>query len=456
MRIGSDGAVQSLQGAVSDRLDHLSSRKVRFWAPFVLGLVMMGDSWDVGIIGYVMPSLRQEWGLTPLQIGAIISAGFAGQLVGALLFGPLAEKFGRMRVLNIAILVMSVLSIGCAMARNPDLFTVLRFAQGVGFGGAVPVCVSYINELAPTATRGRYFSLFQFLMVSGFALCGFVGAVVIPEYGWRAMFLIGAFPILLSPLIAFTLPESPRWLASLGRVEAMNRALAKLGAQPVDPGVGASVAPLAPRVPVSVLIAPGLRWLTLATCLLWFLTALVSYGFSTWTPTIYVDIFGLTLEKSLRYAAFTGVAYMLIPLVFAAVIDRFGRRPSGIVATASTLALLIVLALAGTRAPGLSVPLIALGWIASGASFTLLWPYSAEIFPTEIRSTALGLCSATARLGSTLTPLVVAGVLSATASISAVFVALAIPTFVMVLLWLFGSREMAKQRLDDPAAAPHP
>lgn len=450
MSSGASGAGQGLQEAVAERLDNLTDWRVRYWAPFVLGLMMMGDSWDVGIIGYVMPSLRVEWGLTPLQIGWIISAGFAGQLVGALLFGPLAEKYGRMRVLNIAVVTMSLLSVACAMAKDPHLFTWLRFAQGVGFGGAVPVCVSYINELAPTATRGRYFSLFQFLMVSGFALCGFVGAVVIPEYGWRAMFLIGAFPMILTPFIVFTLPESPRWLARLGRIEATNRALAKIGALPVDAGITVQVEERAPRVPIGMLFTPQLRWLTLATCLLWFLTSLVAYGFSTWTPTIYVDVFHLSLETSLRYAALTGVAYMLIPLVFAAVIDRFGRRPSGIAVSAATLAALIILTLAGDKFAALSVPLIAIGWIASGASFTLLWPYSAEIFPTEIRSTALGLCSATARLGSTLTPLVVAGVLSATGSISAVFAALAAPTTIIVLLWLFGSREMARQRLEEP------
>ncbi len=163
-------AALSLQAAVAGRLDHLTSWKVRYWAPFVLGLMMMGDTWDTGIVGYVLPSLRAEWSLAASQTSAIVSAGFAGQCIGALLFGPLSERFGRLWVFNGAIILMCVLSLACTLAHDPNLFIALRFAQGLGFGGALPACVSYVNELAPTQTRGRYFSLFQFLMVAGFSI----------------------------------------------------------------------------------------------------------------------------------------------------------------------------------------------------------------------------------------------------------------------------------------------
>jgi len=437
-----------LQAAVADRLDALASWKVRYWAPAVLGIMMMGDSWDVGIIGYVMPSMRHEWALSTLQVGGIISAGFAGQSIGALLFGPLAERFGRIGVLTVAVTAMSLLSIACALAPDPQLFTWLRFAQGVGFGGAVPVCVSYVNELAPTATRGRYFSLFQFLMVSGFALCGFVSAVVIPAFGWRWMFALSAFPVLCVPLILFTLPESPRWLARLGRVDATNRSLIKLGAPPLPATVAQAIEEKAPRVPISALFTPELRGITLSTGGLWFLVSLVSYAFSTWTPTLYVDVFHLKLDLALRYAAYTGIAYMMTPLVFALVLDRFGRRSTGITVTAGALATLALLVALGQSHPASSVFLMAVGWTMSGSIFVLLWPYSGEVFPTKIRSTALGLCSAIARLGSTVTPLAVAGTLSATGSIVAVFGVLAAALLIVLLLWLFGSREMAGQRLD--------
>lgn len=445
---------QDLQAAVTERLDALKSPRVSYWIPLVLGLMMMGDSWDLTVAGFVMPSLRQEWGLSALEVGSIFSAGFAGQMVGALVFGPLAERFGRMPVLNIAVGLMSVLSIACSMAHDPTVFAVLRFGQGLGFGGAAPACAAYVNEMAPTRSRGRYFSTFQFLMISGFSLCAIVSAFVIPTLGWRAMFVIGAFPALLVPLVLWTLPESPRWLARLGRVDATNRALAKLGSAPVHPGLKAPAFE-PPRIPMSAMFGPGIRWLTLSTCLLWFGTSLVSKSFATWTPTLYVDVFHLSVGESLNVAAWIGVAYGCTPLVFAMILDRTGRRPVGVAIAIATLAITIALALLGNAGGLISIALIGFGWVSSGSGFTLLWPYTAEVFPTNMRATALGLNSAVARVAAALTPLMVAGVLTVTGSVAAVFGALAVSTLVVLLLWLFGTREMARRRLDElerPAA----
>lgn len=446
------GAAQGLQAAVAERLDSLKSWKVRYWAPVVLGAMMMGDSWDVTIIGYVMPSMRSEWALTTLQVGPIISSGFAGQLVGAIVFGPLAERFGRLSVFSAAVVLMSVFSLVCATAHDPTLFAIVRFIEGIGFGGAAPVCASYVNELAPTATRGRYFSIFQFLMVSGFSGCAIVSAFVIPALGWRAMFVIGAFPALFAPLVLLTLPESPRWLARLGRLDATNRALARLGAPPVNADVNLTLREEAPRIPIAALFARDIRWHTLFTCVLWFLTSLVAYAFSTWTPTLYVDVFHLTLKQSLNFTAWIGVVYGLTPLVFALILDRVGRRPTGIAIALATVAAAIALSVLGRANAAASIWLIGVGWIASGSCFVLLWPYTGEVFPTQMRSTALGLCSAIARAGSMLTPLAVGGVLAATGSISAVFAALAAPAVVVLLLWLFTTKEMARRRLDEPSA----
>jgi putative MFS transporter len=304
--------------------------------------------------------------------------------------------------------------------------------------------------MAPTQSRGRYFSTFQFLMISGFSLCAIAAAVVIPTLGWRAMFIIGAFPVLVAPVVLLALPESPRWLARLGRVEATNKALIKLGAEPIDAD-NLDVTPVAraPRIPITMLFAPGLRELTLLTCVLWFFTSIVSKSFAAWTPTLYVDVFHLTVAQSLNISAWIGVAYGLTPVVFALILDRVGRRPTGIAIAGITLVTAIVLGALGNAGGMVSIVLMGVGWVMSGSNFTLLWPYTSEIFPTEVRSTALGLVSAVARASAALTPLIVAGVLTATGSISAVFAALAVSTLIVLLLWIFTAREMARRRLDE-------
>jgi len=446
-------APRGLQAAVAERLDGLNNPKVSYWTPLILGAMMMGDSWDVAVVGYSMPSLRHEWTLTSLQVGAILSCGFAGQLLGALSFGSLAERFGRLRVLNIAVLLMSAISLVCAAVTDPILFAALRFIQGIGFGGAAPVCATYIHELAPTASRGRYFLSYQFLVVAGFSLCAGVSSLVIPAFGWRPMFVLAAFPALLAPLVLLTLPESPRWLASIGRQDATNRALAKLGAPPLSGPIDLTIRVVTSSVPIRDLFSPGLTRRTLFTCLLWLCTAMVSNAFSAWGATLLVDGFHLTLKQSLRVGAIAGIGYGLTPLLFALMIDHTGRRPVAIVAAVITLGTTLALALLGLTQPSLSVSLITVGWITSGASFIIIWPYTGEVFPTKVRSTALGLCSGVARIGSMLTPLVVAGILSFTSSVSAVFGTLAMATAIVLAIWLLATKEMARRPLDELGTA---
>ncbi len=128
---------------------------------------------------------------------------------------------------------MCALALGCALAHDYTTLLVLRFLQGVMIGGAMPIAITYVNELAPAKIRGRYFGIFQTLAISGFALAALSSAFVIPHLGWRWMFGLGAIPIVLLPLVWMTLPESPRWLVRTGRLDAANKALVKLGGAPV-------------------------------------------------------------------------------------------------------------------------------------------------------------------------------------------------------------------------------
>lgn len=437
-----------LQGAVGERIDGLTSWCVRFWAPIVLGLIMLGDSWDSIVIAYVVPSLKQEWGLDTIAIGAMISAGYAGQFVGSLLLGPLAEKFGRMPIFYVAIAAMCMFTLGCALSHDPQLFLTLRFCAGFSLGGALPVCISYVNELAPTKTRGRYFSLFQFIMVSGYALVSITAPFIIPAHGWRTMFFIGAFPVLLIPLVMLTLPESPRWLARYGRVAKANRALAKLGAAAVDENLPIGGAE-ARRVPVLALFAPEYRMRTIVVSALWFFTSLVSFAFATWAPTLYTQVYHLPLEEGLRYTAIAGALYLFVPLAFAALIDIVGRRgPAIFVNSVALLALIALIAISQPQTLTVAT-LITTGWIAAAAGSVILWPYTAEIFPTQMRATGVGLSSSLARGASMLTPLVVAGTLAYGGSVRVVFAMLGVCSLIVILLWVFFTRETARKSLEE-------
>jgi len=175
----------------------------------------------------------------------------------------------------------------------------------------------------------------------------------------------------------------------------------------------------------------------------------VSFGLATWVPSLYVEVFHVTIEQSLRYSALASAIYLFVPLVFAAIIDKHGRRLPAIAGAALTcVALAGLIVIDHTQTP-LVVTLITTGWVAAACGSIILWPYTAEIYPTAMRSTGLGLSSSLARGASMLTPLVVAGVLSATGSVRIVFGLLLICSLIVTAVWVFGTRETARKSLEE-------
>jgi len=173
---------------------------------------------------------------------------------------------------------------------------------------------------------------------------------------------------------------------------------------------------------------------------------------ATWAPSLYVEVFHLKIEDALRYSALAGAIYLFVPLLFAAIIDHYGRRWPAILGAALSFACLLGLVLIDHTQTPLVVTLITTGWVAAASGSIILWPYSAEIFPTHIRSTGLGLASSLARGASMLTPLAVAGVLTATGSVRVVFALLALCAAIVTLTWLLFTNETARKSLEELAS----
>jgi putative MFS transporter len=227
-----------------------------------------------------------------------------------------------------------------------------------------------------------------------------------------------------------------------------NKALARLGAPPVDERLPMG-SETAARTPVLALFAPEYRVRTVVMGVLWFCTSLVSFAFATWSPTLYVQVFHLTLKESLRYSALAGGIYLFVPLLFAVILDVLGRRGPAIASAALALAALIALIFVNPGQTQLVVTLITGGWVAAAAGSIILWPYTAEIFPTHLRATGLGLASSLARGASMLTPVVVGGTLAATGSIKGVFAFLAVCGLVTTVLWSLFARETARKSIEE-------
>ena len=185
------------QAKISARLERLPITRQVFWARNIIGAATFFDGYTILAIAYAMPVLVREWKLTPPEVGMILSFGYLGQLVGAVFFGWLAERIGRLRVLLVTVLVFVSMDIACLFAWGAWSMILFRFVQGIGTGGEVPVASAYINEFIGAKRRGRFFLLYEVLFLVGLVGAGLIGSLLVPGFGWKAMFIVGLVPSML-------------------------------------------------------------------------------------------------------------------------------------------------------------------------------------------------------------------------------------------------------------------
>ncbi|WP_042956556.1 MFS transporter [Pseudomonas brassicacearum] len=402
------------QANISARLERLPITRQVFWARNIIGAATFFDGYTVIAIAYAMPVLAKEWNLTATQIGMILSFGYLGQLLGAVFFGWLAERIGRMKVLTFTILLFVAMDVACLFAWSAGSMILFRFLQGIGTGGEVPVASAYVNELIGSKKRGKFFLLYEVMFLLGLVGAGIIGYLLVPIYGWKAMFAVGLVPATILIPLRFFLFESPRWLASKGRLQEADRIVTRLENSVLKAGKQ-----LAPAVEVPQIARPGATqgWRELfhgmyfkrsmVIWAMWFGAYMVANGLITWLPTLYRQHFNLPLDTSLAYGFITSGAGVVAAVICALLIDRFGRRRWYMGALFLAAIPLSVLALTGATSPLQILLLAGLGYALVQTVTFSLYLYSAELYPTRLRALGTGLGSAWLRLGSATGPLVV-------------------------------------------------
>ena len=395
------------------RIERLPTSWWQVKARIIVGTATFFDAFDALAIASVLPVVAPLWKLTQPQTGFLISAGFLGQLVGALLFGWLAEHHGRMTAMIWSIALFSMMSLVCAFAFDYWSLLVLRAIQGIGLGGEVPVAAVFISELAKAKSRGRFVLLYELVFPIGLVAASLVGLWVVPRLGWQYMFAIGALPGLLALLLRRLLPESPRWLAVHGRHSEAEAAMAYIESE-TQKAAGEPLPPVKPVVstlekPASLadLFGPLYMRRTLVVWVMWFCAYCVNYGLAIWLPTVYRTVFKLPLEQSLKYGLITQAVGLLGTLICALVIDHVGRRlwfAWSFAAAAVALAALAVYQ-APTAEQVLTCMTIAYFFISSVNIGVYL--YTPELYPTRVRALAVGTATAWLRFASIIGPTVV-------------------------------------------------
>ena len=395
------------------RIERLPTSAWHVKARIIVGVATFFDAFDALAIASVLPAIAPAWKLAPPQIGLLISAGFLGQLVGALVFGWVSERYGRMTAMIWSIAIFAVMSLVCAFAWDYASFTVFRIIQGIGLGGEVPVAATYISEITKAKGRGRFVLLYELVFPIGLVGASLVGLWIVPRFGWQYMFVLGALPALLVLVLRRLLPESPRWLALRGRDTEAETALAAIEkevvaatGQPLPPPQAVVATRLVPASWADLFGSLYLRR-TLVVWVIWFAAYLVNYGLAVWLPTLYRTVFRLPLDVSLQYGLITQAVGLLGTLICALTIDRVGRRPWFAVAFFGAAAALIGLWLHGPQSAERVLAYVTIAYFFVSTINIGVYLYTPELYPTRTRSLAVGTASAWLRLASMIGPTVV-------------------------------------------------
>src|ERR1700710_2566711 len=256
--------------------------------------VLFLDGFDTQAIGFAAPALAKEWGLTKGALGPVFSAGLFGLMIGALLFGPLADRIGRKKIIIFSTLAFGLGALATAFVQDVNSLIAIRFLTGLGLGGAMPNTIAMTSEFSPHRRRAAMVMIMFCGFSLGAAVGGLLAAALIPHFGWRSVFAVGGVaPLLLVPILALRLPESVRFLALTGQAPAR---VAELLGQ-IDRNAGFTSAtkfvvhePHLAGMPVLHLFREGR---TLPTLLLWvvfFMSLLDLYFLSNWLPTVLHDL----------------------------------------------------------------------------------------------------------------------------------------------------------------------
>lgn len=375
-----------------------TSPSFRYSLVAALGGFLFG--FDTAVISGVERSIQVLWSLDSFSHGFTVAAALIGTVIGALLAGASAEKYGRRRMLQAIGILYVVTSLVTALTQSWLPFVIFRMLGGIGVGASSVVGPMYISEIAPATNRGRLVALFQFNIVSGI-LIAFVSNYLLSDFGdnaWRWMLGVQAFPSLLYLLLAFGVPESPRWLASHRREEEARKVLHQIG-EPEPEKALASIRESISATPGESLFSGAyVKPIFFAVTLAIFnqfsgINAIMYYA-----PRIF-EMTGLSKSGALLQAISIGATNMIFTLFAIQLIDRFGRRTLLLIGSVGMVIFLGLVANAFFTGDygGYLVMICLIGFIASFAfsQGAIIWVFIAEIFPNRVRSAGQTLGSST-------------------------------------------------------------
>lgn len=371
---------------------------------FLCWLAIFAEGYDVGVLGAILPSLAAdpEWQLTPLELGAMGSYTVFGMLIGGILAGMLSERYGRKPLFIACLALFASCMIFSAMAHNPALFGLSRFIAGLGLGGIIPCAAALTTEFSPKRSKSFNYGLMYSGYSMGILTAALTSRAFVEEFGWRAMLLIGAFPLLLLPVFIALLPESLEWLVSRRKNDKAAALARRLG---VD----------IPKIAETHVRA--LRWYEVLgrifararafeTACFWsalFMGLMLVYGLGQWLPQI-MRKSGYDLGNSLLFLAVFSLSSAIGGIFLGKLADRFGVRRT--VSVSYALGAVGIFALAFQNSLIVNYMFVALAGFGTVAASLILTGFLAQRLDPEVRAAGTGWALSFSRLGALTGPLV--------------------------------------------------
>ncbi|WP_037586383.1 MFS transporter [Stenoxybacter acetivorans] len=403
------------------RIQRLPVGRFHYRLLVVVGLGWLFDAMDTGLIAFIMTRLAEDWQLLPTQKGWVVSVGFVGMAIGAVLAGAVADRIGRKTVFVGTLLIYSIATALCGIAPNLMFLLIFRFIVGLGLGGQLPVAVSLVSEYIPAKVRGRFIVLLESFWGLGWLAAALIAYFVIPSHGWQAAFFIGGIPAVYALLVWYAIPESIPYLIMRGKTEKAHQIISNLEREAnIEVVSTIEVLPVSQQSNISFaqLWSPPFAKRTLMLWLIWFGIVYSYYGIFTWLPSMLVQQ-GFNIVKSFEYTLILILAQLPGYLAAAWLVEKWGRK--------TTLAVFMAACAVSAYFFGQADSnngIIAWGCLLSFfnlGAWGVLYTYTPEQYPANIRAFGSGWASAIGRVAGIIVPLVVTHMMSAAGGFNSVF-----------------------------------
>ncbi|EGW41009.1 MFS transporter [Desulfosporosinus sp. OT] len=393
---------------ISQRLDRLPATRTLWKILFLTGIGWLFDAMDQGVVAGIMAAIGKEWNLVPTQLGLIGSVGAIGMAIGAAVSGMAADKWGRRGVILFTLVMYGVFSGISGLATSFTMLLIFRFFTGLGLGGELPVASTLVSEFSPAKNRGRMVVLLESFWAWGWIIASLIAVLLIPQFGWRVAFFVGAIPALYSAYLRKAVPESPRYLEQKGRINEADDIVAKMERE-------AGLAPLKDvetnnfqennnRTGLLELWSAAYRRRTLVLWILWLGINFGYYGFVLWIPSLMVGK-GFVLVKSLEFTLIMSLSQLPGYYSAAYLIEKIGRKAVLVIYLSGTA---VAAYLFGQSASPTEILIFgSLLYFFSLGAWGGVYAYTPEMYPTRTRASGAGWAAAVGRIGAIAAPFVV-------------------------------------------------